>query len=157
MCTPSNTWFLDLADSVYQTAFRSVQPFLYGSSLAAQSPYNLQWAAPLPSQNCALAWGIWPIMQWFHGPTRVNIPNEISIGSAILRGSRSRQKNRPTDRSTDRPRYSVCSNRPHLHSTAMRTNKRKPKSRFARFWLAASAATENSAAILSCGLLLQTE
>jgi len=27
----------------------------------------------------------------------------------------------------------------------------KSKSRFARFWLAASAATENSAAILSCG------
>jgi len=29
--------------------------------------------------------------------------------------------------------------------------KNKPKSRFARFWLAASAVTENSAAILSCG------
>jgi len=26
--------------------------------------------------------------------------------------------NRPTDRQTDRPRYSICSNRPHLHGTA---------------------------------------
>jgi len=37
--------------------------------------------------------------------------NGISIGSAVLQGSRLRQ--------IDRPRYSVC-NRPHPHSTAMR-------------------------------------
>jgi len=29
------------------------------------------------------------------------------------------------DRQTDRPRYSVCNNRPHLRSTAMRPNNKK--------------------------------
>jgi len=46
----------------------------------------------------------------FIGPT---VCNGISIGSGLTI---------VTDRATDRPRYSVCSNRPRLHSTAMRTN-----------------------------------
>jgi len=29
---------------------------------------------------------------------------------------------KPTDRPTDRPRYSICNNRPHLHSTQMRSS-----------------------------------
>jgi len=42
----------------------------------------------------------------------------------LLQGSRSwpTDRRRPTDRRTDRPRYSVCSNRPHLPSSAMRPN-----------------------------------
>jgi len=37
----------------------------------------------------------------FIGPTRVHIPNGISIGSAIF-------ADRQTDQQTERPRYSVC-------------------------------------------------
>jgi len=36
---------------------------------------------------------------WFHGPTRVHIPNDISIGSAVYAGFTN-----VTDRLTDRPR-----------------------------------------------------
>ena len=64
-------------------------------------------------QNCPLhLWGRGlPCNTCFNGPTRVYIPNGISIGSAVfLEGSRSWQTVQPTDRS----RYSVISNRPHL-------------------------------------------
>jgi len=57
----------------------------------------------------------------FLGPTRIHIPHDISIGSAVFAGL-TVITDRPTDLPTDRPRYSVCSNRPHLASTAMRPN-----------------------------------
>jgi len=43
---------------------------------------------------------------------------------AIAEEPRDRQTetNRQTDQPTDRPRYSVCNNRPHLRSTVMRPN-----------------------------------
>jgi len=44
-------------------------------------------------------------------------PSGISIGSAVFAGLTI-----VTDRPIDRPRYSVCSNRPHLRSTAMWLN-----------------------------------
>jgi len=50
--------------------------------------------------------------------TLVHIPNDISIGSGVSAGLTS-----VTDRQTDRPRYSVCNNRPHLPSTVTRHNK----------------------------------
>ena len=53
---------------------------------------------------------------------RVSTPNLDSIGSAIFAGL-TNVNNRQTDRHTDRPRYSVCSNRPHLAVAAMRPNK----------------------------------
>jgi len=51
--------------------------------------------------------------------TRALNPNGISIGSAVFVGF-----NTVTDRPTDRPRYSVGNNRPHLYvrSTAMWPN-----------------------------------
>jgi len=49
-----------------------------------------------------------PSNTWFLGFTRLSIANDISIGSAVLQGSLLRQ--------TDRPRYSVCNNRPHLRT-----------------------------------------
>jgi len=58
----------------------------------------------LPSNTCFL---------WL---TRVHFPNGISIGSAVSAGLTI-----VTDRPTDRP-YSVCNNRLHLRSTAMRPN-----------------------------------
>jgi len=51
----------------------------------------------------------------FLGPTRVQIPNGISIGSAVFAGLTA-----VTDRPTDRLHYSICNNRPHyVRSTAM--------------------------------------
>jgi len=47
----------------------------------------------------------------FFGPTRVHIPKSISIGSAVFAGLAI-----ATDRQTDRPRYSVCNDRPHLRT-----------------------------------------
>jgi len=58
-----------------------------------------------------------PTNTWFLGPTWVHNSNSISIGSAVFAGLTI-----VTDRPTDRPRYSVCNNRPHLRSTAMRPN-----------------------------------
>jgi len=45
----------------------------------------------------------------FPGPTRVLNPNDISIGSAVFAGVTD-----VTDRQTDRPRYLVGNNGPHL-------------------------------------------
>jgi len=47
----------------------------------------------------------------FLGPTRVHNPYGISIGSAVFAGFPT-----VTDRQTDKPRYSVCKNRPHLRT-----------------------------------------
>jgi len=59
-----------------------------------------------------LALLIWtPSNTWFPGPTRVHIPNSILIASSIFARLMIM---------TDRPRYSICNNSPHLHSTAMR-------------------------------------
>jgi len=49
--------------------------------------------------------------------TRVNIPDSTTIGSAVFAGITV-----VTDRQTDRPRYSICSNRLHLASAAMWPN-----------------------------------
>ena len=67
------------------------------------------------SQKIARSHGvIWtPSNTLFLGPTRVLSPNGISIGSVVLAGFTT-VTNIQTDRQTDRPRYSVCKNRPHL-------------------------------------------
>ena len=54
-----------------------------------------------------------PSNTWFPGPTRVNIPNGITTGSADFPG---------LTVVTDRPRYSVCNNRRHQASATMRPN-----------------------------------
>ena len=66
-----------------------------------------------------LSLGIWTTSNTqFLETTRVHIPNGISIGSAVFAGLTV-----VTDRQTDRPRYSVYSNKLHLASAAMRPNK----------------------------------
>jgi len=71
--------------------------------------YTLQWAAPFFSKLPIRMGDLDPIYcnTWFPGRTQIHTPNSMSIGSAIFAG-------------TDKPRYSVCYNRPHLlvHSTA---------------------------------------
>jgi len=55
----------------------------------AQSPYTLKWAAPRLLNIAPLHGGIWtPSNTWFLflGPTQGHIPNDVSIGSAILAG-----------------------------------------------------------------------
>jgi len=49
------------------------------------------------------------LITWFPGPTHVLNPNGISICFTMFAGLTS-----VTDRPTDRPRYSVGNNRPHL-------------------------------------------
>jgi len=62
--------------------------------------------APFRFQNYPPARiGIWtPSNTWFFGPTRVHIPNGISMGSAVLAGLTV-----ATDRPTGRSHYFVCS------------------------------------------------
>jgi len=61
--------------------------------------------------------GIWaPSNTWFLGSTPVHIPNRISIGSAVLQGSRLRQ----TDRQTDLATPSAVTGCIYVRSAAMR-------------------------------------
>jgi len=49
---------------------------------------------PFPLQNCPFPWGIWtPSNTWFLGPP---------------------ESSTQTNRLADRPRYSICNNRPYL-------------------------------------------
>jgi len=72
---------------------------------------------------------IWCTVLWTH---QVHIQMASRLVWPFLHGSLSLQ----TDRPTDRPRYTVCNNRPHLASAAMRPNKalsRSPKDRIGWF------------------------
>jgi len=51
-----------------------------------------------------------PFNTCFLGPTQFHNPNGISIGSAVFAGLAT-----VTDQQTDRPHYSICNNRLHLH------------------------------------------
>jgi len=101
--------------STFQTASRSVQPlyFTMGRPFLPQNSLSLSYAAS----------GVWtPSNTRFLGPTQVNIPNNISIAIAVFTGSRSWQ--------TERPRYSLCNNRPHLCSIAMGPNNNQAYSEY---------------------------
>jgi len=91
--------------------------FSHFAQLTAENTRILYNGPPLrPPQNCPLLAGSGPPSNtWCLGPTRVHISNDMSIGSAVFQGSRSWQ-DRPTDVPTDRTRYSVCNNRPHLRT-----------------------------------------
>jgi len=66
-----------------------------------------------PPQNCPFPWGSWPHL--IHG--YIDLPESSaqtasrSVQPLIFAGLTS-----VTDRPTDRPRYSVGNNRPHLHT-----------------------------------------
>jgi len=100
---------------VFQTASRSVQPFLHSSRQRVPILYN---GPPFLPQHCLFTPGIWTRSNtWYSGPTRVHTPNGISIASADFA-----RFTIVTGRTTDRSRYLVCNNRPYLRSTAMRPN-----------------------------------
>jgi len=73
-----------------------------------------------------------PSNTWFLGSRRVSlIPNGISIGSAVFSGLTNVTNTHTyihTDRQTDRQRYSVCSNRPHLAIAAKSISRSKTHS-----------------------------
>ena len=83
--------------------------------MITECPYTLQWDAPFPLKIVPSHGAIWTPSPssntWFPGPTRILRPNGISISSAVFAGLTS-----VTDRPTDRPRYSVGNNRPHLRT-----------------------------------------
>jgi len=98
---------LGLPESSTQTASRSVQPFWQSSPHSAPG-------------NCSFPL----LLHGFLSPTEVLNPHGISIGSTVFAGLGT-VTGRHTDRPTDRPRYSVCNNRPHLRrlrSTTMQPN-----------------------------------
>jgi len=70
--------------------------------------------SPLAAANGFVRpWRWLPFNACFLGPTRATAPHGISIGSAVFAGLRN-VTNRQTDKQSNRPRYSVCSNRPLL-------------------------------------------
>jgi len=92
-------------DSASQTASSSVQPFYTDLS----SVPILYSGPPLPPQNCPSHGDVDRCR--FLGPTWVLINTTTSRSvQPFLQGSLMWQ----TDRQTDRPRYAVCNNRPHL-------------------------------------------
>ena len=54
----------------------------------------------------------------------IHKPNSISIGSAVFVGLTT-VRDQPTDRTTDRPHYCACNNRPHLCGIAKWPNNNK--------------------------------
>jgi len=109
---PSNTWFPGPTQLVLYPSGISIGSAVF-AQMTAKCPYTLQWDDPSP-QICPFPWGIWtPSNTWFLGPTRVLSPNGISIGAAGFAGLTS-VTDRQTIRQTDRLRYSVGNDRPHL-------------------------------------------
>ena len=85
---PPNTWFFRSPKSTTQTASQLHQPFHYSWAYSLAILYN-GW--DVSCQNCPLPRGDresgpWH-NTWYLGPTRVDNPNRISIGSAVLHGS----------------------------------------------------------------------
>ena len=101
MYTPSN----DLLPWTHPSSYPKWHPHWFSlfAQLTAEGPYIFLWTAPFPSK---LLLSIVDL-----GPTWVHIPNDMSIGSAVFAG---------LTMMTDRPRYSVCNNRPPVSNAAMR-------------------------------------
>ena len=127
-----------------KTASRSVQPFLQGSQLwqtdrstrpcpslypkqhldrfscfcttDGRASYILQ-RATLPSKTAHSHGGSGsPLIHRSLGPPETTTQTESGSSEQFSQGSQLWQ--------TDRALYSVCKNKPHLHSTAMRSNKK---------------------------------
>jgi len=85
----------------------SVQAFLHSIRQKVLILYS-------PSKLPFLVWICSPYLisnTWFFGLTGVHDPNGISIDSAVFT-----RFTIVTDKPTDRQHYSLCNNRPHLHT-----------------------------------------
>ena len=94
----------------------------------ALSPHTLQSEGTCPPKFAPFLGG--PGFQrntWFLGPAQVHNPNSISIGSAVLQGSRLCPTDRQTHRQTDQltPSY-IDSNRPQIMLCMAMRPKNKP-------------------------------
>jgi len=116
MCTPCNIIThasLGPPESTTKTASGWVQPFLHTAE-------HFTTGRPFAPQNCPFPWvNLDPhLIRDFLGPLEPTIQTASRSVHPFLH-------ERQSDRPTDRPRYSVCNNGPHLRirSTAMRPMK----------------------------------
>ena len=95
--------------------FFRVHPFTWTCKILC---FTMLFNGPDNPKICFFPLGIWaPIWHMVHCAHPSQPPNSISIGSTVFaRLTNVTNRHRPTDR----PRYSVCSNRPHLASAATR-------------------------------------
>jgi len=109
--TPSNTWFLRPIQAHNPNGI-SIGLAVF-AQITAESPYTLQWDTTFPLKIALFHGGIWtPSNTWFLGLTRGSTQTAPRSVQPFLQGSLVWQ----TDRQTDRPRYSVGNNRPHLRT-----------------------------------------
>jgi len=90
---PQKVHFSGKARHTTYRSLRSIQPFFHSSPFILSSEsYALQWMlftrpdtpkVPLPVRTSAPSSNT-----WFPGPTRLKIPNSISLGSAVFLGER---------------------------------------------------------------------
>jgi len=119
--TPSNTWFLGLFEPITLTASRSVQPFLHSSPQSVPILCNGRPPSKLPFPMGTSEPNV------THGSlSQLEFITQMASLSVqpFLQCSRLWQ----TDRLTDRPRYSVCNNRPHLQYRYVRSTAMRPDS-----------------------------
>jgi len=122
MCSPFNNASFGPSVSTSQTESRSVRRFSTAHGSGSPILYNI--GRPFSPQNCLFVWGIWtPSNTWFPWAHRSSHPK--CHLDRFSRFCTAHGRVRATDRPTDRARYSVCSNRPHLRSTVMRLNNMK--------------------------------
>ena len=116
MCPPSNTCFLG------PTWVHTPNGILICSAIFAhfgRVSLYFTWAAPFPLQIARSHGGSGPPCNtWLLELTRVQSPNGISIGSAVLAG--------PWSWQTDHTTLSVTIGRIYIRSTAMHSNNKNP-------------------------------
>jgi len=110
LCILRSTW-------VHNQDRKSIGSAVF-AQLTTESAYTLQ-LAPLSTRIAPSHEGIWT--PWFLGPTPVLNANGISIASCVFVGLSS-AADWQTDRETDRPRYSIGNNRPHVLTAIWRNS-----------------------------------
>jgi len=73
---------------------------------------------PFSPQNCPVAWGLSGLPHLMHGS--LSTTKTASTVDRFSRFCRPHDRDKQTGRPTNRPRSSICNNRPHLRSTAER-------------------------------------
>ena len=104
----SNSWFLG------PVRVHNQNTITIGSAVLHRWPLSIPTTGcPFSPQNCPFPWAIWTpnLIHGFLGPSKSSTQIASRSVQSFLQGSQVWQ----TDRPSDRPRYSVGNNRPHLH------------------------------------------